>query len=178
MAHRGWKEGEGKKRNIFLERVLFPSSETFFLFAVSFDFDRSRSRRFSVPPMENAFPLTQIRKDKTTREKWGNAYLQRIIITEKFRIAIIFCQRNFRILENYFGSNEYLLHNISIFFSLESIFQHVSHVFYIYARQISQRFISFYNYREERCFNKDWKIFYFERSKSLIEEVETRVSSL
>lgn len=179
----GWHIGDGKrekgKKETFSSSVFyFHRVKLFFLFAVSFDFDRSRSRRFSVPPIENAFPLTQIRKDKTTREKWGNAYLQRIIISEKFRIAIIFCQGNFRILENYFGSNEYLLHNISIFFSLESIFQHVSHVFYIYARQISQRFISFYNYREERCFNKDWKIFYFERSKSLIEEVETRVSSL
>lgn len=67
-------EREREKRNIFLERVLFRAN---FFPAVSFDFDRSRSRRFSVPPMENAFPLTQIREgaeEQNDAGKMGKRY--------------------------------------------------------------------------------------------------------
>ena len=64
-----------KKRNIFLERSI----------SIEWTFSRGvirfwsivvppRSRRFSVPPMENTFPLTQIRLGRTKRcGKWKNA---------------------------------------------------------------------------------------------------------
>lgn len=71
----GEREREGKKRNIFL---VFHFHRANFFPAVSFDFDRSRSRRFSVfPPMENAFPLTQIREgaeEQNDAGKMGKRY--------------------------------------------------------------------------------------------------------
>lgn len=71
-----WRVGGGgrerEKEETFSSSVFYFHPANFFP-AVSFDFDRSGSRRFSVPPMENAFSADPdpARRGGTKRDNAG-----------------------------------------------------------------------------------------------------------